>query len=61
LEFLLLREKLGMKRYKKTQARDQKKKEILLQLGLKKIEGREKTDFLSLELRRRRVTIFPES
>jgi hypothetical protein len=61
LEFLLLREKLGMKRYRKTLPRDQEKKQILLQLGLKKIEEREKNDFLPLDFRRRKVTIFPEA
>jgi hypothetical protein len=58
LEFLLLRENLGMKRYRKTLARDREKKQILLQLGLKKIEEREKNDFLLLEFRRRKVNIF---
>jgi hypothetical protein len=57
LEFLLLREKLGIKRYRKTLARDQEKKQILLQLGLKKIEEREKNDFLLLEFRRRKANI----
>jgi hypothetical protein len=61
LEFLLLREKLGLKRYRKTLARDQEKKQILLQLGLKKIEEREKNDFLPLEFRRRKVDISSES
>lgn len=58
LEFLLLREKLGMKRYRKTLARDPEKKQILLQLALKKIEEREKNDFLPLEFRRRKINIF---
>ncbi len=59
LEFLLLREKLGMKRYRKSQARDPEKKKLLLQLALKKIEEREKKDFLLLEFRKRKVNIFP--
>jgi hypothetical protein len=58
LEFLLLREKLGLKRYRKTLARDEEKKQILLQLGLKKIEEREKNDFLPLAFRRRKINIF---
>jgi hypothetical protein len=58
LEFLLLREKLGMKRYRKIVARDREKKRILLKLGLKKIEEREKNDFLLLEFRRRKINIF---
>jgi hypothetical protein len=60
LEFLLLREKLGMKRYRKTLRRDYEKRQILLQLGLKKIEERERNDFLPSEFRRRKVNIFPE-
>ena len=60
LEFLLLREKLGLKRYRKTQGRDEEKK-ILLQLGLRKIEEREKDNFLPSGFRRRKVNVFPES
>ena len=61
LEFLLLREKLGLKRYRKTQGRDEEKKKILLQLGLRKIEEREKDNFLPSGFRRRKVNVFPES
>jgi hypothetical protein len=61
LDSLLLREKLGLKRYRKTQGRDEEKKQILLQLGLKKIEEREKNDFLPSGFRRRKVNVFPES
>jgi hypothetical protein len=59
VEFLLLREKLGMKRYRKTTKRDEEKRRILLELALKKIEEREKDDFLSLGYRRRKVRILP--
>ena len=38
VEFLLLREKLGLKRYGKTAKRDEEKRKILLDLGLKKME-----------------------
>jgi hypothetical protein len=61
LESLLLREKLGMKRYRKTLPRDREKKQILLRLALKRIEERERNDFLPLGFRRRKVNIFPES
>ena len=61
LELLLLREKLGLKRYRKTLGRDEEKKQILLQLGLKKIEESEKKDFLPLGFKRRRVNIFSKS
>jgi len=57
VEFLLLREKLGLKRYRKTAKRDEEKRKILLDLGLKKIEEKEKDDFIPLGYRRRKVKI----
>jgi hypothetical protein len=57
VEFLLLREQLGMKRYRKRLKRDEEKKKILLDLGLKKIEEKEKDDFFPLGYRRRKVLI----
>jgi hypothetical protein len=59
VEFLLLREKLGLKRYRKTAKRDEEKRKILLELGLKKIEEKEKDDFIPLGYRRRKVRITP--
>jgi hypothetical protein len=57
VEFLLLREKLGLKRYRKTAKRDEEKRKILLELGLKKIEEKEKDDFIPVGYRRRKVKI----
>ena len=57
VEFLLLREKLGLKRYRKTTKRDEEKRKILLELGLKKIEEKEKDDFIPIGYRRRKVKI----
>jgi hypothetical protein len=57
VEFLLMREKLGLKRYRKTAKRDEEKRKILLELGLKKIEEKEKDDFIPLGYRRRKVKI----
>lgn len=57
VEFLLLREKLGIKRYRKTAKRGEEKRKILLDLGLKKIEEKEKDDFIPLGYRRRKVKI----
>jgi len=51
VEFLLLREKLGLKRYKKTTKRDEEGRRILLELALKKIEEKEKDDFIPLGYR----------
>lgn len=57
VEFLLLRERLGLKRYRKTVKREEEKRKILLELGLKKIEEKEKDDFIPLGYRRRKVNI----
>jgi hypothetical protein len=57
VEFLLLRERLGLKRYRKTTKRDEEKRKILLELALKKMEEKEKDDFIPLGYRRRRVKI----
>jgi hypothetical protein len=55
VEFLLLREKLGLKRYRKTTKRDEEKRKILLELALKKIEEKEKDDFIPVGYRRRKI------
>jgi len=55
VEFLLLREQLGMKRYRKGSKRDEEKRKILLDLGLKRIEEKEKDDFILLGYRKRKV------
>lgn len=57
VEFLMLREKLGLKRYRKTAKRDKEERKILLDLGLKKIEEKEKDDFISVGYKRRRLKI----
>jgi hypothetical protein len=57
LDFLILREKLGLKRYRKTAKRDQEERKILLALGLKKIEEKEEDDFISIGYRKRKVKI----
>lgn len=58
VEMLLLREKLGLGRYRKRAKRDEEKRKILLGLGLKKIEEKEKDDFASIGFRRRKVRVF---
>ena len=57
VEFLLLREQLGMKRYRKHLKRDEEKRKILLELGLKRIEEKEKDDFILVGYRRRKVKV----
>jgi len=57
VEFLLLREQLGMGRYRKRSKRDEEKRRILMELGLKRIEEKEKDDFIQVGYRRRKVKI----
>jgi len=57
VEFLLLREQLGMRRYRKRSKRGEEKRKILLKLGLKKIEEKEKDDFIVVGYRRRKVKV----
>jgi len=52
---LLLRDRLGLRKYKKTAKRDPEKKELLLQLALKKIERAELDNFIQVGFRKRRV------
>jgi hypothetical protein len=58
VEFLLLREKLGIRRYRKSIKRDEGEKKILLDIGLKMIEEKEKDDFIPLGYRKTRIKIF---
>ena len=57
LGLLVLRDSLGLKRYRKNMKRDEEKREILIRLGLKKIEEKEKDNFIPLGYRRRKVRI----
>ncbi len=57
VEFLLLRERLGIRRYRKNMKRDEDKKKILLDLALKKIEEKEKDDFILTGYRKRKVNV----
>jgi len=58
VEFLLLRERLGIRRYRKSVKRDEDEKRILLDLALRKIEEKEKDDFILEGHRKRKVNIF---
>ena len=57
VDFLVLRDALGLKRYRKSTKRDEEEKKILLDLGIKKIEAKEKNDFIPLGYRKRRLKI----
>ena len=52
---LLLRDRLGLRKYRKTAKRDPEKRELLLELALKKIEKAERDNYISLGFRKRRV------
>jgi len=54
-EALLLRDRLGLRRFTKTAKRDPEKRELLLELALKKIEKAERDNFIQVGFRRRRV------
>jgi len=53
-EMLLLRERLGLRRYRKSAKRDPEKKKLLLDLALKRIEKAERDNFLLTGPRKRR-------
>ncbi|NWF52879.1 MAG: hypothetical protein HXY47_07340 [Nitrospirae bacterium] len=57
VDSLLLREKLGIKRYRKQVKRDIEEREILLELAIKKIAEKEKDDFIPIGYRRRKIKI----
>jgi hypothetical protein len=57
LEFLLLRQQLGLERYRKTMPRAAEKRELLLRLALQSIAEKERDDYIPLGYRHRRVKI----
>ena len=52
---LILRDRMGLRRYVKTAKRDPEKRELLLGLALKKIEKAERDNFIPAGFRKRRV------
>jgi hypothetical protein len=57
VEFLLLRDELGLRRYRKPKKRDEEERRILIDLGLKKIRESEEEDFIQIEKKRRKLNI----
>jgi hypothetical protein len=55
---LLLRDRLGYKRYRKTAKRDPEKRKLLLEMALERIAKAERGNFTLVGPRRRRVA-FP--
>lgn len=58
LEMLLLRDRMGFRRYRKTARRDPEKRKLLLELAIKRIAKAEQSDYIPVGFRRRRV-LFP--
>ena len=50
-------EKVRVKHYKKTTGRDPEERKSLLDLALKKVEEKERSDFISVGYKRRRLRI----
>lgn len=59
VDILVLRDKLGFGKYRKRAKRDEEERKILIRLGLKKIEEKERDDFIPLGYKKRRVKILP--
>lgn len=57
VDFLLLRDDLGLGRYRKQRERDKEKRRILIDLALKKIREKEENDFLLIGEKRRKLNI----
>ena len=56
-EMLVLRDRLGLTRRRKSVRRDPEKRELLLELALRRIEKAERDNFTIIGARRRRVRI----
>lgn len=57
IDYLVLRDKLGFKRYRKAVKRDEEERKILIDLALQKMEEKEKDDFIVVGFRRRKIKI----
>lgn len=57
LESLILRDKMGLKRYRKVKKRDEEERKILIDLALKKIREKENSDFIRLGYKRTKAKV----
>jgi len=57
IEMLLLRDRMGFGRYRKTGRRDPEKRRLLLGLGLERIRKAERNNYTLIGPRRRRVIV----
>ena len=55
VEMLLLRDRLGLGRFRKTAARDPEKRKLLLELALDRMEKAEHSNYALVGSRKRRV------
>lgn len=58
VEMLLLRDRMGFGRYRKTGRRDPEKRRLLLELGLERIRKAERSNYTLIGPRKRRIN-FP--
>ena len=58
VEMLLLRDRLGYRRYRKTAKRDPEKRKLLLEMALERIAKAERDNYIVIGPRRRRM-VFP--
>jgi len=56
-EMLLLREELGLARYRKVRERDPEKRRLLLELALRKMDEAEREDYFPAGFRRRKLKV----
>jgi hypothetical protein len=57
VEMMMLREELGLSRYRKVRERDPEKRRLLLDLALRKMDEAERDDYLPVGFRRRRLKV----
>lgn len=57
LEFLILRDELRLKRFKKVRKREPEEREILMELALEKMREKEENDYQIIGERRRRLKL----
>jgi hypothetical protein len=57
LSNLLARERLGFGRYRKIRDRDPEKRRVLVELALERIRETERSDYIPIGFRRRRVKV----
>jgi hypothetical protein len=56
-EMLVLRDRLGLGRHRKSATRDPEKRALLLEMALRRIDEAERDNFVPIGFRRRRVRI----